>query len=700
MAVFSVVITAYTIYSIYQTTFDNIVKINTDSMEEIAMHDSLSVYNSINIRWDEMENASRILTSKQFDTLTDLCVELRDIHEIITSSDYVMLLSDDGTEYRGTGYIGPNAELVAATKGQTGEFVKRYNENESKWIELRKEMLVLGVPIDYELNGVHFNWMLCKVNISVIESELKVESYEGKGFSSVIDMEGDYIINITEYHSVGDFDNFFEDMADAKFEEYESIDEIRTTTTTTTTTESKSVIYTLNNETYIMVITALDYADWYFVTNAPISVFRAQTNTVLYTIIGLLATIIFVFAIVIYLVLKQRSQAEELRIAEESSKAKTSFLFNMSHDIRTPMNAIIGFTRIAKKHIDEKDKVVDSLNKIEVSNSNLLNLINDILEMSRIEAGVLDISNEPIDIHECHAYINPMLESLAIDKSLDYTHVIKNVKNRYIFTDVQHLNRILTNIVTNAIKYTPAGGRVSFTTEQISEVIDGVASYRFTVSDTGVGMSEDFMKHMFEEFSREKTSTISKQQGTGLGLAITKRIVDAMDGRIDVSSKVNEGSTFIVTLPIQVMSEEEIEKYIATDTRNIGDHESLLRGKKALLVEDNELNREIAEEVLAEEGVQVDMSEDGALAVERIKEVGTEYYDFILMDIQMPVMNGYEATKAIRQLENGDKAVILAVSANAFVEDKEKAKQAGMNDHVAKPLNIDELIDTISKYIK
>ena len=400
------------------------------------------------------------------------------------------------------------------------------------------------------------------------------------------------------------------------------------------------------------------------------------------------------------LAIKNKQLEETMLKAREANEAKTKFLFNMSHDIRTPMNAILGFTKVAKNHINEKEKVSDSLNKIEYSGSVLLTLINDILEMSRIEAGKLDIVNEPTDVvHFCDE-INPMIESLAIEKSIDFKHEIGNLPDRFVYADVLHLNRVLINLLTNAIKYTDEDGTVRFTTEQVGPAEDGFAEYRFTVSDNGIGMSEEFMEHLYEEFSREKTQTISKQQGAGLGLAIAKRIVDTLGGTIDVQSALGTGTTFMVSVKLKVQTPEEIEANQMLSAKEERKEKSVeLSGKKALLVEDNELNKEIAKEILEEAGINVDTATDGSLALDEVKSRGTDYYDFILMDIQMPVMDGYEATREIRKLPGGDKTSIIALSANAFDEDKKKSKEAGMNDHIAKPINIEELLKSLKSFV-
>ena len=398
----------------------------------------------------------------------------------------------------------------------------------------------------------------------------------------------------------------------------------------------------------------------------------------------------------------KEKQEEIARIeAESSSKAKTEFLFNMSHDIRTPMNAILGFTDIAINHIDEPERVSESLNKIKLSGSHLLKLINDILEMSRIEAGKMEITPTHLNVYEATERVATMSNSLATTKSIVLNVNVGTLKNAYIYCDELHTNQIIINLISNAIKYTNPGGTVDFSVEQISDSIDRIARYRVTVKDNGIGMSEEFQKHLFESFSRERTTTVSKQEGAGLGLAIVKKIVDMMGGTIAVQSKLGEGSTFIIELPLKVMDAEEIEQFEALCKKEFAEMSGIsFDGQKVLLVEDNEMNREIATELLEEVGFVIDTAEDGAIAVRNVQEKGIGYYDFILMDIQMPVMDGYEATAKIRELPGGSEIPIIALSANAFKEDVERSLAAGMNAHAVKPIDVKVLFETIQRIVK
>ena len=380
-------------------------------------------------------------------------------------------------------------------------------------------------------------------------------------------------------------------------------------------------------------------------------------------------------------------------ILKEANRAKTSFLFNMSHDIRTPMNAIVGFTNIALKHIEDRDKVVDSLEKTKQSSDLLLSLINSILDMSRIESGKATVEHDKVDIYESFTVIESTMNELAKTKDIDLNFEIGEIKDRYVYCDHNRCLRVFVNIISNAVKYTLDGGKVTAKCEQIGKE-NGKGIYRYTFSDTGIGMSEEFQKHVFEEFSRERNSTTSGIQGTGLGLAVCKSFTELMGGTIECRSKQGAGTTFIVTFPFEIREKDETEEVTVAVTGSEFD----FKGKKVLLVEDNEMNREIAGEILGEEGIIIEEAEDGNIAVDILKEKGPDYYDFILMDIQMPIMNGYEATKMIRSMYPDSNIKIIALSANAFAEDKAASIAAGMNDHVAKPINVEELNKVMAKY--
>ena len=383
--------------------------------------------------------------------------------------------------------------------------------------------------------------------------------------------------------------------------------------------------------------------------------------------------------------------------AREANEAKTRFLFNMSHDIRTPMNAIIGFSDLLEKHIDEREKVLDYTKKIKSSSSFLLSLINYVLEMARIESGKAVLKEEVGDLQLLTNMLSDVFEPLVRQKQLTCTcHT--DLMHPYVICDKTKVREILLNIISNAIKYTPEGGHIAVSISETPCEQAGTGRYTLRVQDDGIGMSEDYLPHIFEEFSREHTSTESKVIGTGLGLPIVKALVDRMHGTIDVQSKIGCGTTMTVTLPLPLASEEQVRAYQQPVEEQLP---ADLKGRRILLAEDNDLNAEIAMTLLQENGLEVERAADGLLCVAALQNHPADYYDAILMDIQMPHMNGYQATQTIRSLRDPRRNIpIIAMTANAFDEDRQKALEVGMNEHLAKPIDLDALFKTLERVLK
>ena len=382
--------------------------------------------------------------------------------------------------------------------------------------------------------------------------------------------------------------------------------------------------------------------------------------------------------------------------AESANHAKSTFLFNMSHDIRTPMNAIIGYADLASRHLDDPAKLKNYMENIQVCGQNLLMLLNNVLDLARIENDKTEmeysVSNIEKDFRNCVAMFRNQADSkgqtLMVTTQLQYP---------YIYADIPHLTEICTNLVSNAVKYTGAGGTIRCNVTQKPGEKEGWCDTVVTVADNGIGMSQEFQKHIFEPFERERTSTVSKVEGSGIGMGIVKKLVGLMGGTVEVESRIGVGSTFTVTIPCRIASEDETQAKRETNPSD----QKCLCGTRILLTEDNDLNAEIAVELLQEEGCTVDRAKDGVECVDMLEKAANGTYQLILMDIQMPVMNGYDAARKIRGLDDPQKAniPIIAMTANAFTEDRQVALDAGMNDHIAKPINMNVLVPTLRKYL-
>lgn len=390
--------------------------------------------------------------------------------------------------------------------------------------------------------------------------------------------------------------------------------------------------------------------------------------------------------------------------AKQASMAKSDFLSKMSHDIRTPLNAIIGMTAIAGTYINEPDRMTDCLNKINLSGKHLLALINDVLDMSKIESGKMNLTEEEFTIPELVENLLAMVRPSIEEKQHQLVVDIEEVRQKTVIGDMVRLQQVFVNLLSNSIKYTPAGGKIRLEIKEKKSGIEGYGCYKFMVEDNGIGMSEEFQRKLYEPFCREEDSRISKIEGTGLGMTIAQNIISMMNGTISVESRPDQGSKFEVTLYLKQQKESAPEKEIMAKTHPESDEKSNilnLQGRRILLVEDNELNREIAVEIVGMTGATVETACDGQEAVNRFVEHEAGYYDLIFMDIQMPVLNGHEAAKAIRKSGKSDAAAIpiVAMTANAFSEDIIASQQAGMNQHISKPLYVEELMNCMKYWI-
>jgi len=382
--------------------------------------------------------------------------------------------------------------------------------------------------------------------------------------------------------------------------------------------------------------------------------------------------------------------------AESANRAKSTFLFNMSHDIRTPMNAIIGYADLAARHSDEPAKLEKYMENIQVCGQNLLMLLNNVLDLARIENDKTEMEYSVSDVEKDFRNCIAMFQNQADSKGQTLT-VTTHLLHPYIYADVPHLTEVCTNLVSNAVKYTGNGGTIRCDVAQKPGEKEGWCDTVITVADDGIGMSQEFQQHIFEPFERERTSTVSKVEGSGIGMGIVKKLVGLMGGTVEVESKIGVGSTFTVTIPCRIALQEEAQAKREINPSN----QKCLCGTRILLTEDNDLNAEIATELLQEEGCTVDRAKDGVECVDMLEKAADGTYQLILMDVQMPVMNGYDATKVIRRMDDPQKAniPIVAMTANAFSEDKQVALDAGMNDHIAKPIDMSVLVPTLRKYL-
>ena len=399
------------------------------------------------------------------------------------------------------------------------------------------------------------------------------------------------------------------------------------------------------------------------------------------------------------LIAKEREVQETLEAAlraeERSNRAKSMFMNSMSHDIRTPLNAIIGCTTLATTHIEEKEAVKEYLSKITTAGNHLLSLVNDILDVNHIETGNVQIDFLPLHLPDLIKELEMIIQPEVLEKKLQLNIKMEEMIHKDILADSLKLKQVFLNILSNSVKFTKPGGSIFFKVKEVQDASEEYGSYQFYIKDNGIGMSKEFVNHIFETFSREQTVTVSGIQGSGLGMAIVKNIVDLLGGDIQVTSESGKGTESVVSLRFRICDSK-------IEAKELSDKVIDFTGKKILLVEDNELNREIAVELLQEAGFIVDTAEDGTIAVEKVLHAVPGQYDLILMDIQMPLMDGYEATKRIKKFASPEiaKIPIIAMTANAFAEDRQKAFRAGMNGYIPKPIDIEKMLETLKQILE
>lgn len=474
-------------------------------------------------------------------------------------------------------------------------------------------------------------------------------------------------------------------------------------------TDADTTDFIYKNETTIVplsgnetgaCIMGLENSDWYIVQIFPEQAGRmmvSNANRIGIILAVFLVTILAILLILTYLILnRSRLETQKALVkAEAASKAKTDFLFSMSHDIRTPMNAIIGFLHLLDEQQEDAAMRKEYIHKMEDSSELLLSIINNVLEMSQIEGGKVVLEETAVSVEQMLDSVCSLPASQMRAKNIAFKKTLE-VQHPFVWCDMTKLQEVYLNILNNAYKYTPAGGNVSMRLTEIPSDKEGYVFFKTEIEDNGVGISKEFMPHLFETFSREQDTTHSKIAGTGLGMAIVKRLTELMDGTVTVESETGKGTKLTVIIPHRIASETDIR-----GGKTEENPPSDFSGKRILMAEDNDLNAEIATELLTEMGFEVEWAQDGNICVSMMEQAEGGYYDLILMDIQMPNMNGYQAAEAIRKMNDPSKAgiPIVAMTANAFEEDKKNAYAAGMNAHLAKPIDIQKMLETLTEFL-
>lgn len=664
------------------------------NMEELAQHDVQSIQYSLETNLNRLEFAAQRLRLYDCDTITKV-QKVINLERTTSLFDAIYLLDEDGRLYT-DGFLIQEAgkhQYGAFLNMEQDYFVSR-NDEQTGVLETRRESLLYGVRMDgLEVEGVRFVAILGQCSITTIQNQLRIDSFGGRGFSSVIDSNGYYIVNINRLTSFKQTDNFFEQLDGGALNKDGSVESIRKGIAENT---FFIVSHTdVDGEERMLGFSAIEGTDWTFVISVSTDIFNEQSRDFILLTAIMLTVVVLALVGMSGLLYRPKRRTVE---ANAQAKARSDFLSTMSHEIRTPLNGIIGLNHLMSKSLEDREKITEYIHKMGNTAQYLLALVNDILDISKLQAGKLDLANENFCLVSMLDNLWSMQRDNICNRGINFA-IEKDIRYPCIVGDEVRVKQVLMNILSNAAKFTPDGGSITVTvTQQPGE--DHTITTSFRVQDTGCGMSKEFLAHIFDTFTQERNKISSSQKGTGLGMSISYLLMKQMGGDILVESELEKGSSFTVILPAAICEKKPLD--VVKETAPLPeDKERLSPGKRhnILVVEDNELNAEILLEILSEEGFTVTHAEDGKEALQAFQASKPGEFDVILMDVQMQVMNGYEAAKAIRELDRPDaKTVkIFACTANFFRTDRERAIESGMDDFLTKPIDVAALLKKLGE---
>lgn len=710
-AMILVVVLAFGILYMRNSLMKLMVEERSNQLEEMVTQIQANLDSGLHTHWNLVAGLNNAAQGNHFKNSQDVTDSIAHMENDFCTDLYgcrVMLLDEQGTAYLSDGPAGIWYDISHLLDGEKRHtFVSETDTIDGSFLVFSQE---LDSPITMGEDHVRFTHIVLLKDIQTVKQYYTTTTYGGSAATYIIKKNGTLTYFDADDDDVIGARNVYKALEEAEYVQGRSFDMIKGQLDRDGIVAANIL---LNQTEYYYCLTALDDYDMTLMLLIPAdsvatSTMNMMDSTIRTGTIFMSAMALMLLLAVISFIRVQRSsqmvkmeqetnrELNQLRmVAESANAAKSTFLNNMSHDIRTPMNAIIGFTTIAMKH-SPPPEIKSCLDKISESSEHLLALINDVLDISRIESGKIKYTPTSVDIAEVSDSVLTIMYGYLSNRNITFKTELEEPQTHYVLTDAVHVREVLVNILGNAVKFTYDGGTITYAVSYHPGKDERHINVRYRIADTGIGMAEEFVDHIFDEFSQEEHGARTQYQGTGLGMAITKRYVDLMGGTISVESKKGVGSTFTVELPMEITDACEIKKkdYSAG---NID-----LAGMKILLAEDNELNAEIAIVQLEELGIQITRAADGDEAVRFFAENPQGTFDLILMDVMMPKMNGYEATKAIRSLQNRPDAVtipIIAMTANAFAEDVQASLDAGMNGHLSKPIVMDEVIKTIARNI-
>ena len=708
-AMILVIVLAFGVLFMRNSLMKLTIEERSNLLEDMVTQIQANLDSSLHTHWNLVEGLNNAAQGQHFENIQKLCDHIALLEKVFCTDMYgsrVMFLDAQGTGYLSDGSVGIWLDVSHLIDGNNRHtFVSETDNIDGSFLVFSRE---LDAPITVGAENARFTHVVLLKDIQTVKQYYTTKIYGGKAATYIIKNNGTLAYFDADNDDVIGARNIYKALREVEYLQEQSFDTVKEQLDKNGIAAANIL---LNQNEYYYCLTALDDYDMTLMLLIPADSVAVSTMNMMDSTIWTLTIFISVIALLMLLAffslikvqrssqmvkLEQETNKELNRLrmeAESANAAKSIFLNNMSHDIRTPMNAIIGFTNIALKH-NPKPEIRSCLDKISDSSEHLLALINDVLDISRIESGKIKYVPTPVDIVEVSDSVLTIMYGYLSDRDITFRTEIAEPQKRYVLADAVRVREVLVNILGNAVKFTNDGGTITYTVSFHPGKDENYINVRYRIADTGIGMAEEFVDHIFDEFSQEEHGARTQYQGTGLGMAITKRYVELMGGAISVVSKKGVGSTFTVELPMEI-TEASVVKKKDYAVGNID-----LTGLKILLAEDNDLNAEIAIVQLEELGIQITRASDGDEAVRFFAENPQGTFDLILMDVMMPKQNGYEATKAIRNIQNRTDAGIIPViakTAKAFAEELQASLDAGMNGHLSKPIVMDEVIKTIAR---
>ncbi|WP_294146355.1 hybrid sensor histidine kinase/response regulator [uncultured Clostridium sp.] len=654
------------------------------SMQELSRHDMQNIQSELENSWDSLSAVYTRTQTSRCATIQDVCRRLN-LEQISNIFNTIYLVDSDGNTYSSSNVIKNEKEkkyVLPLLSGQD-KVVMRYDDLDV--LETLTESLVYGVRCaPFQVDGIQFIGIIGFSKINLIADRLKIDSFDGRGYTGIIDIDGNYVVNRDRSAGIGEIDNYFEQLQNCAGLSKKDISDI-----TARIGQGEELLLHFNyidQGAQVVSFIPMPGTTWSIVLTVPREVFREQTQQFVLMTVVMLVVVVMVLCLMMFVIVRISLISATARA---EAKSRGEFLSNMSHEIRTPLNGIIGLIHLMQQNIGDPERMTGYLRKSDSTAKYLLSLVNDILDMSKLQSDKMVLVPKPFSVNELISTTEALMRSRMEDKGIDFRVETSIICSGLVGDDIR-IEQILVNILGNAVKFTPEGGHVTMRVFQSAE--GGRILTTYQVEDTGCGMSEEFQQKIFEPFSQERSSQGSK--GTGLGMSISSLLAKQMGGTLTVMSRLGEGSCFTFALMSEMAPDDSVGSVVEDNVHQVRENEKKLH---ILVAEDNDLNAEILMEILAASDFTAVRAADGGEVVELFEKSPPYEFDIILMDLQMPVRNGYEATKLIRRLNRPDakKVIIYACTANTFREDQDQAREAGMDGFIAKPIDVNKLMQKL-----